>query len=114
VVVDRPGWRLKALASKAARTFAASRVPEAEAGTLSSRPAPAWTFLTGPLSHMSSTAIRNKAKTARPVSRKAQSRCEPPWKNAKTAAAEANAPGPQPQPSPDAEPTPENMAAQGS
>ena len=31
-VVDRPGWRLKALASKAARTFAASRVPESEAG----------------------------------------------------------------------------------
>ena len=26
------------------------------------RPAPAWTFLTGPLSHVSSTALRNKAK----------------------------------------------------
>ena len=32
VVVDRPGWRMKALASKAARAFAASRVPETEAG----------------------------------------------------------------------------------
>ena len=34
VVVDRPGWRLKALASKAARAFASSRLPEADAGTL--------------------------------------------------------------------------------
>ena len=51
VVVDRPGWRLKALASKAARAFAASRVAESEAAGLALRPAPAWTFLTGPLSH---------------------------------------------------------------
>jgi nicotinate-nucleotide adenylyltransferase len=61
-VVDRPGWRLRALASKAARTFARSRLPEKEAATLPERPAPAWTFLTGPLSHASSTAIRNRAK----------------------------------------------------
>jgi nicotinate-nucleotide adenylyltransferase len=61
VVVDRPGWRLKALASKAARTYAAARVPEGEANSLALRPAPAWTFLTGPLSHISSTSIRNKA-----------------------------------------------------
>ena len=39
VVVDRPGWRLKALASKAARAFAAARVPEAEAAGLAHRPA---------------------------------------------------------------------------
>ena len=61
VVVDRPGWRLKALASKAARAFAAARVPEADAAGLALRPAPAWTFLTGPLSELSSTAIRKKA-----------------------------------------------------
>ena len=61
-VVDRPGWRLKALASKAARTFAASRIPESEAGGLALRPAPAWTFLTGPLSRMSSTELRNTAR----------------------------------------------------
>jgi nicotinic acid mononucleotide adenylyltransferase len=54
VVVDRPGWRLKALASKAARAFAAARLPETEAAGLALRPAPAWTFLTGPLSHVSS------------------------------------------------------------
>jgi len=96
VVVDRPGWRLKALASKAARAFAASRVPERDAATLSSRPAPAWTFLTGPLSHLSSTAIRNKAKAPRPaVPKKAQSQPELPWKKAKAAsAAEMSAPAP--------------------
>jgi nicotinate-nucleotide adenylyltransferase len=57
-VVDRPGWRLKALASKAARAFADSRVPEAQARGLANRPPPAWTFLTGPLSRVSSTALR--------------------------------------------------------
>jgi nicotinate-nucleotide adenylyltransferase len=62
IVVDRLGWRMKALASKAARTFAAARVPEAEARDLASRPTPAWTFLTGPLSAVSSTEIRSKAR----------------------------------------------------
>ena len=62
VVVDRPGWRMKALASKAARAFAGSRVPESEAAGLALRPAPAWTFLTGPLSHLSSTALRSRAR----------------------------------------------------
>jgi nicotinate-nucleotide adenylyltransferase len=62
VVVDRPGWRLKALASKAARAFARSRKPETDAAVLAHMPPPAWTFLTGPLSHMSSSAIRSKAK----------------------------------------------------
>jgi nicotinate-nucleotide adenylyltransferase len=61
-VVDRPSWRMKALASKAARTFATSRVPEAEAAGLAHRSAPAWTFLTGPLSRVSSTELRNKAR----------------------------------------------------
>ena len=92
VVVDRPGWRLKALASKAARAFAASRLPESEAATLATRPAPAWTFLTGPLSHLSSTAIRNKAKAPRTtVPRKAQSQPELPWKKAKAASANGQA-----------------------
>jgi nicotinate-nucleotide adenylyltransferase len=74
VVVDRPGWRMKALASKAARAFAAARLPEAKAADLTRRPAPAWAFLTGPLAHVSSTALRSKAKRRRdePVARKAQ------------------------------------------
>jgi len=62
VVVDRPGWRLKALASKAARAFAGSRVPEARAMGLVAMPPPAWTFLTGPLSSVSSTDLRSKAR----------------------------------------------------
>jgi nicotinate-nucleotide adenylyltransferase len=60
VVVDRPGWRLKALASKAARAFASSRVPETDARSLAHRPPPAWTFLTGPLSAVSSTTLRGR------------------------------------------------------
>jgi len=73
-VVDRPGWRMKALASKAARAFAAARVPEADAAGLALRPAPAWTFLSGPLSHLSSTALRTKAPRGTAVAKKPQSR----------------------------------------
>ncbi len=57
-VADRPRWRLKALASPAARAFSRYRVAEEKAVTLPAAPAPAWTFLTGPLSDLSSTAIR--------------------------------------------------------
>jgi nicotinate-nucleotide adenylyltransferase len=73
-VVDRPGWRLKALASKAARAYAANRVPETQSMMLAHVPPPAWTFLTGPLSMASSTELRSRAK--RPpagVAKKAQS-----------------------------------------
>jgi nicotinate-nucleotide adenylyltransferase len=85
VVVDRPGWRLKALASKAARAFARSRRPETEAAVLAQRPPPAWTFLTGPLSHASSTAIRSRGKASQqpPVARRSQPPEELPWRKAK-------------------------------
>lgn len=83
VVVDRPGWRMKALASKAARAFAASRVPETEAAGLALRPAPAWTFLTGPLSHVSSTELRNKVRrSGANVAKKSHAIAELPWKKA--------------------------------
>jgi len=73
VVVDRPGWRLKALASKAARAFAESRVPEERALGLVAMPPPAWTFLTGPLSPVSSTELRSKARQrGQSVARKTQ------------------------------------------
>lgn len=58
VVVDRPGWHLKALASPAAQWMRRAFVPERQAATLSSKHGPAWTFLTGPLSKLSSTDIR--------------------------------------------------------
>lgn len=60
-VIDRPGWHLKALASPAARTFAAARLPEAQAPLLPRAKAPAWCFLSGPLSDLSSTALRRRA-----------------------------------------------------
>jgi len=78
VVVDRPGWRLRALASKAARTFADSQVPEVDARGLALRPPPAWTFLTGPLSQVSSTLLRNKVRRqVGSVAKKAQPGKEP-------------------------------------
>jgi nicotinate-nucleotide adenylyltransferase len=61
-VVDRPGWRLKALASKAARVYSGSRLPEMQARMLPHTPPPAWTFLTGPLSQVSSTDLRAKGR----------------------------------------------------
>lgn len=83
-VVDRPGWRLKALASKAGRAFAGSRLPETGARALAHTPPPAWTFLTGPLSHISSTALRSKAKAStRRVAKKQQVPAELPWRKAK-------------------------------
>lgn len=57
-IVDRPGFRLKGLASRGARTLARSYVPESRAKVLAQMQPPAWTFLTGPLSRLSSTAIR--------------------------------------------------------
>jgi nicotinate-nucleotide adenylyltransferase len=57
-VLDRPGARLPAIASPAARSFAAARLPEEAAATLPTRPAPAWIYAGLPLSPLSSTAIR--------------------------------------------------------
>lgn len=60
-VIDRPGYTLKAPAARAARAFAAARVPEGDAPTLAGRHPPAWTFLHGPRSDLSSTALRTGA-----------------------------------------------------
>ncbi len=57
-VVDRPGWRHAALASKAALAYARAHVPESRAAELLDMDPPAWTLLTGPLSPLSSTALR--------------------------------------------------------
>jgi nicotinate-nucleotide adenylyltransferase len=59
-VVDRPGWRLKALASPAARALARARIPESRAATLVRRRAPCWVMLTTRLSPASSTALRRR------------------------------------------------------
>lgn len=63
--VDRPGWRLKAAASPFARLMVRSRVPEARAGGLARRPAPAWTLLSMRLSPLSSTELRRAAPVSR-------------------------------------------------
>jgi nicotinate-nucleotide adenylyltransferase len=63
-VVDRPGSTLSFLSSPMAIRFAAARVDESDAQTLAGREAPAWTFLHGPRSSLSSTALRNVAKAS--------------------------------------------------
>ncbi|MEL6292367.1 MAG: nicotinate-nucleotide adenylyltransferase [Pseudomonadota bacterium] len=57
-VVDRPGHRLKAMAAPSGLSYRRSFVPERLAATLPNRKPPAWTLLTGQLSDLSSTAIR--------------------------------------------------------
>ena len=57
-VLDRPGFRMAALNAPAAQTFARYRIDQSDAGGLARLPPPAWTFLTLPLSHSSSSAIR--------------------------------------------------------
>jgi nicotinate-nucleotide adenylyltransferase len=57
-VIDRPGWRLRGLSSKAASRYGDRFVPEDCAMLLAGMDAPAWTFLTVPLSPQSSTALR--------------------------------------------------------
>jgi nicotinate-nucleotide adenylyltransferase len=57
-IVDRPGWRLKALASPAASALSRGRIPERLAAGLVTAKPPAWTFLTSRLSPLSSTQLR--------------------------------------------------------
>jgi len=62
-VIDRPGMTLKAPLSKAARVLAPARVPEGAARTLAGRQAPAWVFLHGRRSPLSSTALRARGQS---------------------------------------------------
>ena len=57
-VIDRPGATLSFLSSVMAKTFDYARIDEADAPTLAHHRAPAWTFIHGPRSLLSSTAIR--------------------------------------------------------
>lgn len=61
-VIDRPGHTLTAPRARAAQAFRKARIPEAEAASLASRPAPAWTLLHGPRSDLSSTALRERGE----------------------------------------------------
>lgn len=61
-IIDRPGATLSFLSSVMTKTFDYARIDEADAPTLAHKRAPAWTFIHGPRSLLSSTAIR-KART---------------------------------------------------
>jgi nicotinate-nucleotide adenylyltransferase len=58
-VIDRPPQSFRALAAPAAQALARYRVPEKDAGSLANLRAPAWVFLTGMKSSLSSTGLRN-------------------------------------------------------
>ncbi|QRM56769.1 nicotinate-nucleotide adenylyltransferase [Sinorhizobium sp. BG8] len=58
-VIDRPGSTLAYLSSKMARTFGYARLDEEDAMALARHSAPAWTFIHGPRSPLSSTALRD-------------------------------------------------------
>ncbi|MGZ9811082.1 nicotinate-nucleotide adenylyltransferase [Pseudoroseicyclus sp. H15] len=63
-VLARPGQRISARLSVAARTYRAARIPAAEAGRLGRAEAPAWCFVNLPMNAASSTAIRARQKAA--------------------------------------------------
>lgn len=63
-VIDRPGSTLAYLSSKMARTFDYARVDEEDAGVLWQKRAPAWTFIHGPRSTLSSSALRAAANAS--------------------------------------------------
>ena len=58
-VIDRPPQSFRALTAPAAKMLARYRIPETEAGRLAERRPPAWVFLTGLKSSLSSTGLRN-------------------------------------------------------
>ncbi len=59
-VMARPGQRLAALSSVAARAYATARVPARAAGDLGRMQAPAWCFLNMPMLDTSSSELRAK------------------------------------------------------
>ena len=63
-VIARPGSLLDSRTAPAAARFAGARIPSERAKLLSHMEAPAWTYLTAPLNHRSSTAIRRAARQA--------------------------------------------------
>jgi nicotinate-nucleotide adenylyltransferase len=58
VVVDRPGSTLAHVSAPAAIALSRYRIDEDDAGIISAARPPAWTFVHGPRSSVSSSAIR--------------------------------------------------------
>jgi nicotinate-nucleotide adenylyltransferase len=64
VVIDRPGWTLKADRSRSATALAPARIDEGRGLALAGMEPPAWIFLHGPRSHLSSTMLRRLRRTS--------------------------------------------------
>ncbi len=60
-VIDRPGYTLTATRSRAATALGPWRLEERDAARLPGSRPPAWVFVHGPRSHLSSTALRARA-----------------------------------------------------
>ncbi len=63
-VIDRPGWTLKAVHSRSGAALSPKRVNESDALALPDFKPPAWVFLHGPRSHLSSTKLRQMRRTS--------------------------------------------------
>ncbi|MBI4923062.1 MAG: nicotinate-nucleotide adenylyltransferase [Devosia nanyangense] len=63
-VYARPGATFRATQSRAAVALADCRIPEEAAETLAGRPPPAWVYLHGIMSPLSSTAIRQARQSS--------------------------------------------------
>ncbi|WP_246225992.1 nicotinate-nucleotide adenylyltransferase [Chelativorans xinjiangense] len=61
-VFDRPGATLSFLSSTMAKAFGHARIDESDAPLLARIRPPAWTFIHGPRSSLSSTALRDAAR----------------------------------------------------
>ena len=59
-VINRPGSNMAAEDSVMAQQFSAARLPEADAAKLATQQAPAWVFIHGPQSELSSTQLREQ------------------------------------------------------
>lgn len=59
-VIDRPGSTTAENSSQMAQTYAANRIDEQDAATLAEKQPPVWTFIHGPRSSLSSSAIRSQ------------------------------------------------------
>jgi nicotinate-nucleotide adenylyltransferase len=63
-IIDRPGWTLKAIRSRSATALSRAWIAEADALALPGLKPPAWVFLHGPRSHLSSTQLRQLRRTS--------------------------------------------------
>ena len=63
-IIDRPGFTLTATSARGAQAMGRWRIDESDAGLLADLEPPAWVFLHGPRSTLSSTALRGGTVTS--------------------------------------------------